>query len=103
MLGRHLRGPTGRRHKADLTSAVLPPLPHVPPLPHHQDDTHLYIITPYMAGGDLLERVLRLRSAIPPSEARRFFTHIVQGLQHLKGKDIAHGCAVWRACVCVSR
>lgn len=56
-----------------------------------QDDTHLYIITPYMAGGDLLERVLRLRSAIPPSEARRFFTHIVQGLQHLKGKDIAHG------------
>lgn len=69
--------------------------PHHPNVIHlldcMQDDHFVYLVLPYLAGGDLYSRVAACSErGLPEEEARSYFRQIAQGLLVMKHSGLAH-------------
>lgn len=63
--------------------------PHIHPHSPRQDPTHLYVIMPFLPGGDLrsaLRRVTRMEEG----HVRFYAAQMISGLSHLHAKDILY-------------
>ena len=72
-----------RSQRSTLDSHVLMPLDVF------KDDNFLYIIMPYLDGGDLFDRITR-GNRITEEEARHFLSQAIQGMEFLQRAGISH-------------
>ncbi|KAH9896508.1 kinase-like domain-containing protein [Cubamyces lactineus] len=54
-----------------------------------EDDDHFYLITDYLSGGDLSNRI-RKQGKLPNNEARRYAAQIILGMEELRRQRIIH-------------
>ncbi len=71
---------------------VLAQLDHPNILPVYdfgEQDGHAYLVMPYMAGGSLKD-LLKVRQVLPPSEAIRLTTEVLNALQYAHDRGLIH-------------
>ncbi len=71
---------------------VLAQLDHPNILPVYdfgEQDSHAYLVMPYMAGGSLKD-LLKVRQVLPPAEAIRLTTEVLNALQYAHERGLIH-------------